>query len=96
MYIRLQCQLLINIEKSIKRIEGLKMIQKRFYTRGTLTSTRIPRLAFIPILYTDWMRSLKLERVNYLICIEGKGDGKDIHCSAQNSEIFVVLLQNIF
>ena len=28
--------------------------KKRFYTRGTLISIRIPRLAKIPTLYRDW------------------------------------------
>ena len=36
------------------------------------------------------------KRVNYLNCIEVKGDGKDIHWSAQNAALFVDLLQNIF
>ena len=29
---------------------------------------------------------------NYLSCIEGKGVGKDTHCSAQNAALFVDLL----
>ena len=33
--------------------------QKRFYTKGTLTSVRIHWLAKIPTLYRDWLRSLK-------------------------------------
>ena len=60
---------------------------KRFYTRGALTSIRIPGLAKIPYLYRDWLRGY------YLSCIEGKGVGKEIHCySAQNAALFVDLL----
>ena len=33
--------------------------QKRFYTRGTFKSIRILRLAKIPPLYHDWLRSLR-------------------------------------
>ena len=33
--------------------------QKRFYTRGTLKSIRIPRLAKIQSHYCDWLSSLK-------------------------------------
>ena len=33
--------------------------QERFYTRGTLGSIRIPRLANIPTLFHDWPRSWK-------------------------------------
>ena len=36
--------------------------QKRFYTRETLTSIRIPRLAKIPTLYRDWLRSLNIRK----------------------------------
>ena len=32
---------------------------KRFFTRGTLTSIRIPRLANILTLFHDWLRALK-------------------------------------
>ena len=32
-------------------------IEKRFYTRGTSRSIRIPRLAEIPTLYRNWLRS---------------------------------------
>ena len=41
----------------------ISLIIKRFYTRGTLTSKRIPRLAKISIIYRDWLRFLKQERV---------------------------------
>ena len=34
--------------------------------------------------------------VNYLRCIEGKGDMKDIHCIERNAALFVSLLQNLF
>ena len=33
--------------------------QMRFYTRETLRSIMIPRLAKIPTLYRDWLRSFK-------------------------------------
>ena len=59
--------------------------QKRFYTRGTLTSIRIPRLAKNQTLcrLSGLPESLeKKEMVNYLSCIEGKGVGKHINCSA--------------
>ena len=36
------------------------------------------------------------KRINYLTYIEGKGVGKDIHCSAQNAALFEDLLWNIF
>ena len=49
------------------------LYKKRFYTRGTLRSKRISRLAKILTLYGDWLRCLKKERVNYLSCINGKG-----------------------
>ena len=42
--------------------------QKRFYTRGTLRSIRILKLATI---YRDWLRNQK--KVNYFSCIEWKG-----------------------
>ena len=35
---------------------------------------------------------LEARRVYYLICIDGKGDGKDIHCSAQNRALIEYLL----
>ena len=35
---------------------------------------------------------LSKKGVNLLSCIEGKGVGKDIYCSAQNAAIFVDLL----
>ena len=35
--------------------------QKRFYTRGTIRGIRISRLAKIPPLYQDWLRSLNRE-----------------------------------
>ena len=47
-------------------------LQKRFYTRGTLRSIRITRLAKIATLYCEWLRSLKKKRVTYLSCTEGK------------------------
>ena len=34
------------------------LLKDRFYTRGTLTSIRIHRLAKIPTLYRDWLKSL--------------------------------------
>ena len=37
---------------------NLGFIQKRFFTRGTLRSIRISRLAKIPTLYHDWLRYL--------------------------------------
>ena len=52
----------------------------------------IPLLAKIATLYRDWLKSLRKEKVNYLSCIGGKGDGKDIHCNAQNAALFVDLL----
>ena len=36
--------------------------KKRFYTRGTLASIMIPRLAEILTLYRDWLGSLKHEK----------------------------------
>ena len=36
------------------------------------------------------------KKVNYLSCIEGKGDGKDIHRSAQNAVLFVDLFNISF
>ena len=36
--------------------------------------------------------SLSKKSVNYLICIEGMGVGKDIHYSAQNAALLVDLL----
>ena len=33
------------------------------------------------------------KRVSYLSYIKGNGDGKDIHCSAQNAALFVDLLK---
>ena len=55
--------------------------EKRFYTRGTLRSIRIRRLAkskpFIMIGSDPWSK----KRVNYLSCREGKRGGKDIHCT---------------
>ena len=52
--------------------------KKRFYTRGTLRGIRISRLAKIPTLYRDWLRSLNYY-CDYLSCIERKGGLKDIH-----------------
>ena len=51
----------IYIGKSVaRRIPLLNYDKKeRFYTRGTLTSIRIPRLAKIPTLYRNWLSSLK-------------------------------------
>ena len=71
-------------------VEG---IQKRFYTRRTLRSIRILRLAKIPTLCREWLRYLKQER-GYLIELhrrDGEG-GKDIQWSAQNAALFVDLL----
>ena len=56
----------------------------------------IPLLAKIATLYRDWLKSLRKEKVNYLSCIGGKGDGKDIHCNAQNAALFVDLLKISF
>ena len=64
----------------------------RFYTRGTLTSKRIPRLAKIPNLYLDWLRSLKKEKSLSFDLHRREGGGKDIHCSAHNAVLFVDLL----
>jgi hypothetical protein len=61
--------------------------EKRFYTRGTLRSIRISRLAKIPTLYRDWLRSLKKEK-GQLFELHRKDD-KVIHCSAQNAALFV-------
>ena len=69
-----------------------KLIQKRFYTRGTLRRIRIPRLAKIPTLYRNWLRSLKQKRVHNLSCLKDKGGGKDIYCSEQNAMLFIDLL----
>ena len=57
----------------------------------------IPQWAKIPtlIIVVGWDPWSK-KRVNYFSYIEGKGGGKDIHCSAQNSALFVDLLYNIF
>ena len=66
--------------------------EKRFYTRGTLRNIRIPWLAktkpSIVIGSDPWSK----KRGNYLSCIEGKGDGKDINKSLQNAALFVDLL----
>ena len=43
----------------------------------------------------DWGPSIK-KMVDYLSCIEEKGGLKDIHCIAQNTALFVDILQNIF
>ena len=67
--------------------------QKRFYTRGTLTSIRISQLAkLITTLYRVGWDPWNKKKDNYLSCIEGKGGGKDIHCVAQNAALFVDLL----
>ena len=67
--------------------------QKRFYTRGTLRNISILRLAKIQTLFRDWLILILIKkRVNYFICIEGKGSLKDIQCSAQNAALFVDLL----
>ena len=63
-------------------------IKKRFYSRGTLRGIRISRLANIPTLYHNCLRSFIKKGVNCLSCIEGKGGGKDIHCIAQNDALF--------
>ena len=66
--------------------------QKRLYTRGTLRSIKIVRLAkiqtFIVIGWDYWFK----KRVAYLSCTEEKGDLEDIHRSAQNAALFVDLL----
>ena len=70
-----------------------RFIQKRFYTRGTLTSIRNMKQPFIVIVSDPWSK----KRVNYFSWTEGKRVGKDIiHWSAQNFEPFVDLLLNIF
>ena len=66
-------------------------LQKRLYTRGTLRSIRIPRLAKIPTLCLDWLRSLKKEMGRFLSCTDGMGGGKDNHCNAQDAALFVDL-----
>ena len=43
------------------------ILQKRFYTKGTIRAIRISR--FIVIGWDPWSK----KRVNYLSCIEGKG-----------------------
>ena len=59
--------LLLNLYSSLVK-------QKRFYTRGTLSSIRISRLAIISILYRviDWDPRIK-KKGYYLSCLEGKG-----------------------
>ena len=56
----------ITLQVPIEKSPMLKIInlivQKRFYTRGTLRSTSIPRLAKILTLYRDWLRALKKEK----------------------------------
>ena len=66
-------------------------LQKRFYTRGTLRSIRISRLATVPTLepsimigWDPWSK----KSVIYLSRIEGKGVGKEIHWNAQNEALF--------
>ena len=49
--------------------------EKWFYNRETIRVIRISPLAKIPH-KLSWIR----KRVNYLICIEAKGDKKDIWC----------------
>ena len=65
---------------------------KRFYSKETLRGISISRLAkslpFSVICCDPWIK----KKVNYLICIEGKGNLKDIHCFAQNAALFVDLL----
>ena len=45
-----------------------------------------------PFILIDWEPWSK-KRSNYLGCIEGKLDGKEIHSSAQNAALFVDLLK---
>ena len=51
--------------------------------------------------FPNWLKSQpsypwSKERGNYLRCIEGKGGGKIIHCSAQNAALFVDLFWYIW
>ena len=43
---------------SFELLMHFQVNQKRFYTRGTLKGIRISRLAKIPNLYPDWLRSI--------------------------------------
>ena len=59
--------------------------QKRFYTRGTLKGIIIHNcLKSLPCIVIGEDHCIK-KSINYLSCIEGKGDLKDIHCTAQNA-----------
>ena len=59
--------------------------EKRFWTRGALSSIMSSRLAKIPTFYRYWLRCLfELHR--------REGGLKDIHCSAPNAALFVDLL----
>ena len=54
--LRKHCNTFKSLFKELKVKE-----QKRFYSRGTLRSIRISRLAKIPTLYRDWLGSLNLK-----------------------------------
>ena len=69
----------------------LLFIQKRFYTRGTLTSTRVPQLAEISTLYCDWVRAFKQEKGQLFELHRREGDGKDTQHYTQNAAINVDL-----
>ena len=91
-------QLFVHKRKNVEFYNQPKFgfVEKRFYTRGTLTSKGFPNwLKFQPFFMVGWDPWSK-KMVNYLSCIEGKGCGKDIQCSAQNAALFVPLLYNIF
>ena len=71
---------------------SLLLPQKRFYNRETLRGIRMSRLAEIPPLYHNCLRSLDQKRVNYLSSIEAKGVMKDICWITQNYAAFVSLV----
>ena len=49
---------MLQIQVYAANISYKKVFQKRFFTRETLASIWIPRLAKIPTHYRDWPRSL--------------------------------------
>ena len=66
------------------------LCQKIFYTKGTLRGKFYDWLKSLSYIVIDWEFWIK-KWVNNLGCTEEKGDGKDIHCSAQNAMLFVDL-----